>query len=81
MRLEQEIRERLKFWQGMLAVSQIGAAANHAEVFANLPQALQHYAIEQMKFPPELRHHFAHLQEKSLGVIIDTLKWVLGEDK
>jgi len=80
IRTEQEVRERLNFWQGMLAASQMGVAINHAEFLLHLPQNWQGYALELMKMPPELRQHVARLQEKSVGVIVDTLKWVLGED-
>lgn len=79
MRTEQEVRERLNFWQGMLMASQIGVMVNHAEFLVNLPQSWQGYALELLKLPPELRHHVARLQEKSVGVIVDTLKWVLEE--
>ena len=80
MRTEQEVRERLNFWQGMLAASQVGVVINHPEFLLQLPQNWQGYAVELMKLPPELRQHVARLQEKSVGVIVDTLKWVLEEN-
>ena len=81
MRTEQEIRERLSFWQGMLAASQIAVSANHAEFLLHLPQDWQGYALEVMKLPPEFRQHVARIQEKSVGVVVDTLKWVLEENQ
>lgn len=80
MRTEQQIRERLEFWQGMLMGTQFGLIANQAELFTKLSPPWQRFALDLMQSPPELRSHVAHLQEKSLGVIVDTLKWVLGED-
>lgn len=80
MRTEQEVRERLNFWQGMLTASQIGVAINHPEFLLQLPKNWQGYAIELMNLSPELCQHVARLQEKSVGVIVDTLKWVLEEN-
>ena len=81
MRTEQEIREQLSFWQGMLAASQIAVSANHAEFLLRLPQDWQGYALEVMKLPLEFRQHVARIQEKSIGVVVDTLKWVLEENQ
>jgi hypothetical protein len=80
MRTEQEIREQLAFWQGMLAASQIGVLANHAEYLTKLPGNWQAYALEMLKVPPEYRRYVAKLLEGSIGVIVDTLRWVLNED-
>jgi hypothetical protein len=80
MRTEQEVRDRLAFWQGMLLASQVGVAVNHPEFLLRLPQNLQAYALELLKLSPELRQHVARIQEKNIGVIVDTLKWVLEEN-
>jgi len=79
MRTEQEIREQLVFWQGMQAASQIGVLVNHAEFLTKLPNHWQSYALEMLRLPEERRELVARLQEKSTGVIVDTLKWVLEE--
>lgn len=78
MRTEQEIRDELAFWQGMLGASRIAVMADQAEFLIKLP-SFQGNALERLKTSLECRQHEARLREKSLSVIIDTLKWALEE--
>jgi len=52
MRTETEIRQRLAFWQGMLAASQVGVAIIHPEFLLSLPKEWQGYALELLRLPP-----------------------------
>ena len=79
MRTEDEIRNRLSFWQGVEASANMLQAVDNPEAFLLLEQLLPGSAVETIRLDSKLRKEWSSMYRAALQIKIDTLKWVLGE--